>query len=192
MRTCSALLFGVLMCIPRTTHANAPPPPPVNRAPRISEAPVAVVPGKPDDPQMYIRLPSSLWRNLRADAASDGSTRWYAFASSHRSTLFAGAALTSAVSLAGLWVVRGGRRRKIGGGIFLLIAVGLVGISGCPWISPDSPFTFYDEQLSAPVVQDDGCLKGEALLDCESDRSAIEIVVPPKELVSFTQTRSGR
>ncbi len=192
MRTWFALLFGVFLCFPTATQANAPPPLPVYRAPRNSEATAVVVPGKPDDPQMYIRLPSSLWRSLRADGGSDGSTRWYAFASSHRSTLFAGAALTMSVSLAGLWVVRGGRRRKVGGGIFLLIAVGLVGISGCPWLSPDSPVTFYDEQLSAPIVLDDGSLKGEALLDCETDRSAIEIVVPPKEFVSFTQTQCGR
>ncbi len=192
MRRWSALFFGILMCLSTTASADVPPFPSGNGEPRASETPVVVVPGKPDDPQMYLRFPHGLWRDLRADAASERPSRWHAFASPHRSMAIVGVALTLTFSLAGVWVIRGDRRRKIGGVLFLLIAVGFVGISGCPWLSPDSPFTSYDEQLSAPVVQDDGCLKGEALLDCESDRSAIEIVVPPKELVSFTQTQSGR
>ena len=180
MQKQAALLLGVFVCLTATVRADVPPSPVPIIELRSFEAPLVVKPGAVNDPQMYIRLPNHYTPQRHAPVFP------------HLSTLIAGLALTLAFTFAGLWLVRGGRRRKIGGGFFLLIAVGFVGISGCPPRSPKTIFDYYDERLDSPVVQENGSLKGEALLQQETDRSAIEIVVPSKELASFTQAQSGR
>jgi hypothetical protein len=178
MRTYPAFLLGCSMILAAPVCADVPPSPPPRSAPRTLEAPLIVVPGAANDPQMYIRLPSQLWRQGQASA-------WPL-----RSTLLAGTGLTLTLSVAGVWLIRGGRRRRMGGSILLLMVVGLIGVSGCPprWYDRSTG----NEQLGPPVAHDDGTLKGEALLQTEDNRSVIEVVVPSEQLVSFAQSQSER
>lgn len=176
MRTwCAFFLGGLHLSFTASLRADVPPSPVPLTEMRSFQAPLAIKPGAANDPQMYLRLPSQIIppRPPR-----------------HVSTFAAGIALTLAFAFAGLWLIYGGRRRKIGGGILLLIGVMLIGLSGCPPRSYDPPT--YNEQLGPPVSREDGILEGEALLQLEDNRSAIEVVVPSEQLTSFAQAQSEK
>ncbi len=171
------LSFIVLAELTATAQPEGPPPP-VFPIPPYVEVPLVLTPGAKDDPQMYVRLPAEWCPQGRADARNDRG-----------STLVAGVALTLAVSLAGLWLVRGGRRRVFGGAALTLTVLLVVGISGCPPRGADSRFEFHNERLARPSREANGSLKGEALLQAESKRSSIQIVVPREELAAFVQAQ---
>lgn len=180
MRKHAALSLAVLMWLTVAARPEGPPPPRVS-IPTSIKAPLVLTPGAKDDPQMYVRLPAG-WRSLvRADAHYDRS-----------SALVAGLALALAISLAGLWLVRGGRRRVLGGAVLSLAVLLVVGISGCPPKGSDPRFEYYNARLARPTCEADGSLKGEALLQAEDKRSSIQIVVPPEELAAFVQTQGEK
>jgi hypothetical protein len=181
MRKHTALFLGVLLWPTAMARADVPPDPVPKTATRIVEAPLVLAPGDKDDPQIYVRLPAKLRQRGHADARIN-----------QNATLIAGVALALSLSLAGLWLVRGGPRRRAAGAVVTLAVVLVAGISGCPPPGPDSRFEYYNEQLARPVREADGSLKGETLLQLEDERSSIQVVVPPEELAAFTRSQGEK
>ena len=173
----AVLSLAVLICLTSTARAEGPQLPDYvrNPPPRTFETSLVLTPGAKDDPQMYVRLPAEMMKRTHADARTGQS-----------STLIAGVALALAFTLAGLWLVRGGRRRLLGGAALTLAVVLVAGLTGCPPRSPLGDFRIYDEQLDRPTCAADGSLRGEALLQVEDERSSIQVVVPREQLAEFT------
>ena len=175
----AALSLSVLVCLTAAARPEGPQLPDF-RSTR-TEAPLVLTPGAKDDPQMYVRLPAELCPQGRADARNDRGA-----------ILVAGVALTLALSLVGLWLVCGGRRRVLGGAALALTVLLVAGVCGCPPRGLDSRFEYYTEQLARATHEADGSLKGEALLQVEDKRSSIQIVVPPEELAAFVQEQKEK
>src|SRR5262249_16336221 len=148
---------GALLLLTVAACANAPPPwpPPLPQPP----APVENLQPLPDrfarqpapnkvrlvlkfwegDSQPRLRLPAKILK--AADEAKP--TKGASLTPTRSSYLVAGIALALGLTLSGLWLARGGRRRVIGGAGILLVLVAMLGISGCPPSGPSS-LNFYE------------------------------------------------
>jgi hypothetical protein len=117
-----------------------------------------------------LRLPASLVKTL---SANDTRRAW---APSAGSTLIAGAGLSIALALGGLWLTRLRQRRWIGAAAAVVAVVAVVGVSGCPW---DRQYTTYDATILPPVLREDGTLGGDALLESDDKTDAIHLLIDP-------------
>ncbi len=201
-----------LLALTGTLRADIPPAPsprPLPRAPRPdldrgADAPLPPLPAQfartrqtrsrvafrfdGPDSQTRVRFPSALIRELPPDAPS-GTTRgaWSTPARSHLITT--GLALTFSVVGAGLWLTRWRNRGVVTGA--MLVAVVLLGVSGCPWNDDDRTEIY--QQKVGPMVPGDNSLAGKALLETDDNIDAVQFFIGRAELTRFVdRAASGK
>jgi hypothetical protein len=124
---------------------------------------------------MRLVLPAKLVQELQT--AQTGSGSFQVLGGEQIPTLIAGLALSLAVVIGGLWLLRSRRRLAFGTAVFVLATTTVLGI-GC--IHTKNKMAENQEvQLSEPLVQTpDGKLKGQAVLEIsQKEKEQIELEI---------------
>jgi hypothetical protein len=127
-------------------------------------------------------------RGLPPDTPKD-TTRGASLTPGRSSVVTAGLALTLSVVTAGLWLTRWRNRRFLSGG-GLLVAVVLLGVSGCPW-NDDDRVAIHNQEVG-PMVAGDNTLSGPALLEIGDNIDEVQFFVGRDELTRFAEKAASR
>jgi hypothetical protein len=121
-----------------------------------------------------LSLPAATVRAMRAELPPEGGDGAGRPGVLPAHTIVAGVALSVALVLGGLWLVRGARRRALAGFVCLLAAVAVVGVSCLP--RHDDPPTPTPPELAPPTLKPDGTLAGRCRLSTDpSDEVVLSI-----------------
>jgi hypothetical protein len=157
------------------TRADVAKPPKPDKTPPKATVPVVIL---TDDKvtETHLEVPKSLLASLRADAGEpDGDSRRAGLAPLQ--LVVAGLALTVAISLGGLWLVR--YRNRPGGRtlVVLLAVVTVLGAAGLVWanIAPPPP-------PPKPVLPDGILLSEKVSVDVVEKGDAVRLIVPRGDL----------
>ena len=162
------------------------PPPPgwfAAHRPQHHEAPLVVEPATGDDRQTHLRLPGSLIMQLSAGAVEDAPDGW---APTPTGTVVAGLALSVAVVLGGLWMIRRPKRRWLGAAITAATVAVVVGVAGCPpqQRRDGNDLSTYVECVPRLQVQQGNTLAGKALLEA-GDGDEIRLTIDKDDLAAW-------
>ena len=165
---------------PRPWGQGAPPPGWHPPEPVHVEAPLVVEPAAGEDQQTRLRLPGSLLKQLQVAPIEEAPRGW---APTPTGTVVAGLALSVALALGGLWIIRRPQRRWISGAVAATVVV-VVGVSGCPPLLPYRTIHL-DERLYELQVQPGNVLAGKALLEVSDKDDSIQLTVGQKDLAEW-------
>jgi len=141
---------------------------------KTKELPFAVI-GNGSPGQLRLVLPAKLLKELQT--AQSGNAGFQVHGLEQIPTMIAGLALSLAVVIGGLWLLRSRRRLAFGTAVFVLATTTVLGI-GC--IHTKNKTTENQEvQLSQPLVQTpDGKLKGQAVLEIsQKEKEEIQLQI---------------
>jgi hypothetical protein len=128
-----------------------------------------------------LEVPKNLLASLRADAGvPNGDSRWAGLSSLQ--LVVAGLALTAALTLGGLWLVRS-RNRPAGRTLIVLLAVvTLLGAAGIVWanVAPPPP-------PPKPVLPDGLLLSEKVTVDVVEKGDAVRLIVPRADLAKLLE-----
>jgi hypothetical protein len=167
----TAAVSSVRADIPPGPHVWPPLPAPPNAPPAV--VPIVVEPASGDDRQTHLQLPGSLLKQLRVSAnVIEAAPRGWG--PTPTGTVVAGVAISVAMVLGGLSMIRRPTRRWIGASVTAATVAVVIGLGGCipgrvpPWMVHGE-----EETLSRLKPKADGALAGQALLEVgETDDNA--------------------
>jgi hypothetical protein len=181
---------------PRPTPP-VPVPPPIERPPAPArQVRVVLLPAPANDPQPRLRLSKALVDDLRdpppvsvppsiGPPPGAAGPRPVGMAPGAAPMLAAALALTAAAVTGGLWISRGGRRRLAGGLGLLLAGIVVVGVCGCP--REPLPEQDHPAQTLGPLAQrPGGILAGEALLESREQSDEVQVLLGPDDIARLT------
>jgi hypothetical protein len=180
VRTATWFLAALLLLGGAAARADLIRPPKPDKNPPKPVVPVVIL---TDDKvtETHVEIPKSLLASLRADAGEpDGDSRRAGLAPLQM--IVAGLALTVAISLGGLWLVR--YRNRPGGRtlVALLVVVTVLGAAGLVWanVAPPPP-------PPKPALPDGILLSEKVTVDVVEKGDAVRLIVPRGDLAKVLE-----
>jgi hypothetical protein len=173
--------------IPPGPHIPRPLPAPPAPPPAPAVAALVVEPSNGEDRQTRLRLPRTVMKHLGAAVSSgtveEATSGW---APTPTGTAVAGAAISVAVVMGGLWMIRRPKRRWIGAGVTAATVVVMLGLAGCipgqvsPWMVHQE-----EERLPRLKPETDGTLVGRALLETGDADDSSRLIIDREDLAAW-------